>query len=53
MLVKLGNFESSVSHFETALTQAKLQDDSSAMNAIQKVPTLWSYASLHHSFSSS
>ncbi|XP_040047921.2 outer dynein arm-docking complex subunit 4 [Gasterosteus aculeatus] len=34
--LKLGNFESSVSHFETALTQAKLQDDSSAMNAIQK-----------------
>ncbi|XP_037331864.2 outer dynein arm-docking complex subunit 4 isoform X2 [Pungitius pungitius] len=38
--LKLGNFESSVSHFERALAQAKLQEDDSAMNAIQKVPTL-------------
>ncbi|XP_031723707.1 outer dynein arm-docking complex subunit 4 isoform X1 [Anarrhichthys ocellatus] len=35
--LKLGNFESCVSHFERALTQAKLQDDDSAMNVIQKV----------------
>lgn len=38
--VKLGNFKSCVSHFERALTKAKLQEDESAMNAIQKVPTL-------------
>ncbi|XP_073351449.1 outer dynein arm-docking complex subunit 4 [Pagrus major] len=34
--LKLGNFESCVSHFERALTKAKLQEDESAMNAIQK-----------------
>lgn len=38
--VKLGNFKSCVSHFERALTKAKLQEDESAKNAIQKVPTL-------------
>ncbi|XP_047428096.1 outer dynein arm-docking complex subunit 4 [Mugil cephalus] len=34
--LKLGNFESCVFHFEKALTHAKLQEDDSAMNAIQK-----------------
>ncbi|XP_042248829.1 outer dynein arm-docking complex subunit 4 [Thunnus albacares] len=34
--LKLGNFESCVSHFERALTHAKLQEDDSAVNAIQK-----------------
>ncbi|XP_034395257.1 tetratricopeptide repeat protein 25 [Cyclopterus lumpus] len=34
--LKLGHFESCVSHFERALTQATLQDDDSAMNVIQK-----------------
>ncbi|XP_024127925.1 tetratricopeptide repeat protein 25 isoform X2 [Oryzias melastigma] len=34
--LKLGNFQSSVSHFETALVQARQQDDESALNAIQK-----------------
>ncbi|XP_041634188.1 outer dynein arm-docking complex subunit 4 [Cheilinus undulatus] len=34
--LKLRNFETSVSHFERALTQARLQDDHSAVNAIQK-----------------
>ncbi|XP_039971499.1 outer dynein arm-docking complex subunit 4 isoform X2 [Xiphias gladius] len=34
--MKLGNFESCVANFERALTQAKLQEDDSAMNAIQK-----------------
>ncbi|XP_026233420.1 tetratricopeptide repeat protein 25 [Anabas testudineus] len=33
---KLGNFESCVSHFERALTHARVQEDNSAMNAIQK-----------------
>uniref|UniRef100_A0A8D3D758 Outer dynein arm-docking complex subunit 4 n=1 Tax=Scophthalmus maximus TaxID=52904 RepID=A0A8D3D758_SCOMX len=40
--MKLGNVESSVARFERALTQAKLQEDDSAMNSIQKVPTLLS-----------
>lgn len=44
--VKLGNFESCVFHFEKALTHAKLQEDDSAMNAIQKVGSLLSYTSL-------
>ncbi|CAK6961251.1 outer dynein arm-docking complex subunit 4 [Scomber scombrus] len=35
--LKLGNYESCVSHFERALNHAKLQKDDSAMNAIQKV----------------
>ncbi|XP_023813195.1 tetratricopeptide repeat protein 25 isoform X2 [Oryzias latipes] len=34
--LRLGNFKSSVSHFETALVHARLQDDDSALNAIQK-----------------
>ncbi|XP_038560615.1 tetratricopeptide repeat protein 25 [Micropterus salmoides] len=34
--LKLGNSESCVSHFERALTLAKLQEDDSAMTAIQK-----------------
>ncbi|KAM4530092.1 outer dynein arm-docking complex subunit 4 [Odontesthes bonariensis] len=34
--LKLGNLESSVSHFEKALTHARLQEDGSALNAIQK-----------------
>ncbi|KAM8725086.1 outer dynein arm-docking complex subunit 4 isoform 2-T2 [Acanthopagrus schlegelii] len=34
--LKLGNFKSCVSHFEKALIKAKLQEDESAMNAIQK-----------------
>ncbi|XP_054861302.1 outer dynein arm-docking complex subunit 4 isoform X1 [Amphiprion ocellaris] len=34
--LKLGNFESSVFYFERALTHAKLQEDDSAMEAIQK-----------------
>ncbi|XP_035472089.1 outer dynein arm-docking complex subunit 4 isoform X2 [Scophthalmus maximus] len=34
--MKLGNVESSVARFERALTQAKLQEDDSAMNSIQK-----------------
>ncbi|XP_059204393.1 outer dynein arm-docking complex subunit 4 [Centropristis striata] len=34
--MKLGNFESCVSHFEQALTKAKLQEDDSAVIAIQK-----------------
>ncbi|XP_054464136.1 outer dynein arm-docking complex subunit 4 [Anoplopoma fimbria] len=34
--LKLGNFESCVSHFERALALAKLQDDDSAVNVIQK-----------------
>ncbi|CAJ1076196.1 tetratricopeptide repeat protein 25 [Xyrichtys novacula] len=34
--LKLGNFESCVSYFEEALTQAKVLDDHSAMSAIQK-----------------
>ncbi|TDH03170.1 hypothetical protein EPR50_G00160220 [Perca flavescens] len=34
--LKLGNFESCVSHFERALTLAQLQEDHSAMNVIQK-----------------
>ncbi|XP_029293478.1 outer dynein arm-docking complex subunit 4 isoform X2 [Cottoperca gobio] len=34
--LKLGNFESGVSHFERALTRARLQEDDSAMNVIQK-----------------
>ncbi|GAA6217988.1 tetratricopeptide repeat protein 25 isoform X1 [Lates japonicus] len=34
--MKLGNFESCVASFERALTYAKLQEDDSAMNAIQK-----------------
>ncbi|XP_044038496.1 outer dynein arm-docking complex subunit 4 [Siniperca chuatsi] len=34
--LKLGNFESCVFHFERALTLAKLQEDDSAMNVIQK-----------------
>ncbi|XP_070779870.1 outer dynein arm-docking complex subunit 4 [Enoplosus armatus] len=50
--LKLGNFESCVSHFERALTLAKLQEDNSAMSFIQKVPLLSSYTSLHHLFSS-
>lgn len=33
---KLGCYESSVSHFEIALSHAKLQDDDSATNAIQE-----------------
>uniref|UniRef100_A0A8C7WNA1 Outer dynein arm-docking complex subunit 4 n=1 Tax=Oryzias sinensis TaxID=183150 RepID=A0A8C7WNA1_9TELE len=37
--LRLGNFKSSVSHFETALVHARLQDDDSALNAIQKVPS--------------
>lgn len=46
---KLGNFESCVSHFERALTHAKLQEDDSAVNVIQKVPSL-SYAFHCHLF---
>ncbi|KAM9345977.1 outer dynein arm-docking complex subunit 4 [Symphorus nematophorus] len=34
--LKLGNFESCVSHFERALTYARLQEDDVAMDAIQK-----------------
>uniref|UniRef100_A0A3P9GZW2 Outer dynein arm-docking complex subunit 4 n=1 Tax=Oryzias latipes TaxID=8090 RepID=A0A3P9GZW2_ORYLA len=34
--LRLGNFKSSVSHFEIALVHARLQDDDSALNAIQK-----------------
>ncbi|XP_033998675.1 tetratricopeptide repeat protein 25 [Trematomus bernacchii] len=34
--LKLGNFGSGVFHFERALTQARLQEDDSAMNVIQK-----------------
>ncbi|KAK2833164.1 hypothetical protein Q5P01_017053 [Channa striata] len=34
--LKLGKLESCVAHFERALTHAKLQEDISAMNAIQK-----------------
>ncbi|XP_051243344.1 outer dynein arm-docking complex subunit 4 [Dicentrarchus labrax] len=34
--LKLGNFESCVSHFERALTQAKLQENDAAVNAIQQ-----------------
>nr|XP_057905725.1 outer dynein arm-docking complex subunit 4 [Doryrhamphus excisus] len=33
---KLGNFESCVSHYQRALTHAKLQEDAAAMAAIQK-----------------
>lgn len=46
--VKLGHVESSVSHFERALTQAALQDDDSARNVIQKVAFLSACASLPH-----
>ncbi|XP_063759788.1 outer dynein arm-docking complex subunit 4 isoform X2 [Eleginops maclovinus] len=35
-IVKLGNFESGVLHFERALTQARLQGDNSAKIVIQK-----------------
>lgn len=48
--MKLGDFESCVSHFERALTQAKLQEDDSAVIVIQKVPSLLSYAFLRHLF---
>ncbi|XP_041813827.1 outer dynein arm-docking complex subunit 4 [Chelmon rostratus] len=34
--LKLGKFESCVSHFERALTHARLQEDDAAVNAIQK-----------------
>ncbi|KAM9746301.1 outer dynein arm-docking complex subunit 4 [Menidia menidia] len=34
--LRLGNFESSVTHFERALTNARLQEDDSSLNAIQK-----------------
>ncbi|KAL7378138.1 hypothetical protein ABVT39_009166 [Epinephelus coioides] len=34
--LKLGNFESCIPHFEKALTQAKLQEDDSAISVIQK-----------------
>ncbi|TKS92218.1 DnaJ -like protein subfamily C member 7 [Collichthys lucidus] len=34
--LKLGNFKSCVSHFERALTQAKLQEDDAGICAIQK-----------------
>ncbi|XP_037647977.1 tetratricopeptide repeat protein 25 [Sebastes umbrosus] len=34
--LKLGHYEFCVSHFERALTQAKLQEDDSAANVIQK-----------------
>lgn len=50
--VKLGNSESCVSHFERALTLAKLQEDDSAMTAIQKVSSLLLYSYLCHLFSS-
>uniref|UniRef100_A0A667XPV5 Outer dynein arm-docking complex subunit 4 n=1 Tax=Myripristis murdjan TaxID=586833 RepID=A0A667XPV5_9TELE len=38
--LELGNFKSSVSHFERALDRATLLQDSSSMEAIQKVPSL-------------
>ncbi|XP_022049286.2 outer dynein arm-docking complex subunit 4 isoform X1 [Acanthochromis polyacanthus] len=34
--LKLGNFESSAFYFERALTQAKLEEDNFAMNAVRK-----------------
>ncbi|XP_071401543.1 outer dynein arm-docking complex subunit 4 isoform X1 [Centroberyx affinis] len=40
--LKLGNFNSSVSHFERALDRAKVLQDDFAMDAIQKVPSLLS-----------
>ncbi|KAM9843949.1 outer dynein arm-docking complex subunit 4 [Aulostomus maculatus] len=38
--LKLGNFESCISHFERALTHAKQQEDDSATAAIEKVSSL-------------
>ncbi|XP_069565147.1 outer dynein arm-docking complex subunit 4 isoform X1 [Brachyistius frenatus] len=43
---RLGNIESCVSHFETALTHAKHQEEDSATNAIQQVPSPLSSSSL-------
>ncbi|KAM6904789.1 outer dynein arm-docking complex subunit 4 [Xenentodon cancila] len=48
--LKLGSFESSVSHFEKALTHARVQDDDFSQNSLQKV-LVWSlYSSICYVF---
>uniref|UniRef100_A0A673BIZ4 Outer dynein arm-docking complex subunit 4 n=1 Tax=Sphaeramia orbicularis TaxID=375764 RepID=A0A673BIZ4_9TELE len=49
--LKLGNYESSVSYFEKALTHAKQQDNDSAINAIQKVCSLLLFPCISMEFS--
>jgi len=55
-IVKLGNYKASVLHFERALDRAKLMQDHSASEAIQKVntdiPILLSHSLPHPSRSS-